>query len=71
MRLQRDIARVVVVDAILSFSNTPVYELDVPTWLEERHPVMNRESFDHHDNGIRAWVLKASDDSQSIKAFVG
>ncbi len=41
MRLQRDIARGVVVDAILSFSNIPVYELDVPTWLEERHPVMN------------------------------
>jgi hypothetical protein len=66
-----DIARVVVVDAILSFSNLPVYELDVPSWLEERHPVMNARACDHHDNGIRAWVIKSSDDSQAIKAFEG
>ena len=46
-----DIARVVVVDAILSFSNLPVCELNVPTWLEERHPVMNARACDHHDNG--------------------
>ena len=56
-----DIARVVVVDAKLSFLNLPVYELDVPTWLEERHPVMNARACGHHDNGIRAWVTISSD----------
>ena len=58
-----DIARVVVADAMSSFPDLPVYELDVPTWLEERYPVMNARACDHHDNGIRAWVIKSSDDS--------
>ena len=66
-----DIARVVVEDAISSFPDLLAYEIDVPTWLEERHPVMNARACDHHDNGIRAWVIKASDDSQAIKAFEG
>ena len=57
-----DIARVVVADAMSSFPDLPVYELDVPTWLEERYPVMNARACDHHDNGIRAWVIKSSDD---------
>jgi hypothetical protein len=51
-----DIARVVVADAISSFSDPAPYEIDVPTWLEERYPVMNARACDHHDNGIRAWV---------------
>jgi hypothetical protein len=63
-----DIARVVVADAVGSFSSLPSYELDVPMWLKERHPVMNARACDHHDNGIRAWVIKASDDSQASKA---
>lgn len=45
--------------------DVPAYEVDVPTWLEERHPIMNARACDHHDNGIRAWVIKASDDSPS------
>jgi hypothetical protein len=63
-----EIARVVVADAIFSSPNLPAYEFDVPTWLEERHPVMNARACDHHDNGIRAWVVKASDDSRASEA---
>jgi hypothetical protein len=66
-----DIARVVVEDAISSFPDLPAYELDVPTWLEERHPVMNARACDHHDNGIRAWVIASSDDSQAAKPAEG
>jgi hypothetical protein len=66
-----DIARVVVADAISSFPDLPAYEMVVPTWLEERHPVMNARACDHHDNGIRAWVIKASDDSLATKSSAG
>ena len=59
-----DIARVVVEDAISSFPDLPAYEIDVPTWHEKRHPVMNARACDHHDNGIRAWVIRSSDDSE-------
>ena len=60
------IARVVVADALFSFPTLPAYEFDVPTWLEERHPVMNARACDHHDNGIRAWMVKSRDDSRAI-----
>ena len=63
-----DIARVVVADAIFSFPNLPTYEFNVPIWLEERHPVMNARACDHHDNGIRAWVVKSGDDSRAIES---
>jgi hypothetical protein len=66
-----EIARVVVWDAMSSFPDVPAYEVDVPTWLEERHPIMNARACDHHDNGIRAWVIKASDDSRATKASGG
>jgi hypothetical protein len=66
-----DIALVVVRDAISSFPDLPAYEVDVPTWLEERHPIMNARACDHHDNGIRAWVIKSSDDSPAIKSSGG
>jgi hypothetical protein len=66
-----DIARVVVANAMSSFPDLPACEVDVPTWLEERHPIMNARACDHHGNGIRAWVIKASDDSQAIKVFEG
>jgi|SRR5580704_9936513 hypothetical protein len=59
-----DIARVVVADAVSSFPDLPAYEVDVPTWLNERHPIMNARACDHHDNGIRAWVIRSSDDSE-------
>jgi hypothetical protein len=59
-----DIARVVVAEAISSLPTLPAYEFDAPTWLEERHPVMNARPCDHHDNGIRAWVIESSDDSR-------
>jgi len=54
-----DIARVVAVDAIFQIPNRPEYEFDEPSWLEKRHPVMNARACDHHDNGIRAWVIKS------------
>jgi hypothetical protein len=66
-----DIARVVVADAMSSFPNLPAYEVDVPTWLDERHPIMNARACDHHDNGIRAWVIKASGDSRATKSSGG
>jgi hypothetical protein len=66
-----DIARVVVANAMSSFPDLPTYEVDVPTWLEERHPIMNARACDHHDNGIRAWVITSSDDSQAIKVLEG
>jgi hypothetical protein len=66
-----DIARVVVADAISSFADVPAYEVEAPTWLEERHPVMNARACDEHDNGIRAWVINASDDSRATKSSGG
>jgi hypothetical protein len=66
-----DIARVVVVDAISCLPDFPAYECDVPSWLEERHPVMNGRPCDHHDNGIRAWVIESSEDNRAIKSFGG
>jgi hypothetical protein len=63
-----DIAQVVVADAISSLPDLPAYEVDVPTWLKERHPTMNARACDHHDNGIRAWVITSSDDSWAIKS---
>jgi hypothetical protein len=62
-----DIARVVAVDAIFSFPNRLEYEFDEPKWLEQRHPVMNARACDHHDNGIRAWVVKFSDATKVIE----
>jgi hypothetical protein len=66
-----DIARVVVADAISSLPDLPAYEVDVPTWLQERHPIMNARACDHHDNGIRAWVITSSDDRQAINSSAG
>jgi len=66
-----DIARVVVADAISSLPDLPAYEVDIPTWLEERFPIMNSRACDHHDNGIRAWVTKSSDDRGGIKSSEG
>jgi hypothetical protein len=66
-----DIARVVVADAISSLPDLPAYEVDTPTWLEERFPIMNSRACDHHDNGIRAWVTKSSDDREVIKSSEG
>jgi hypothetical protein len=62
-----DIARVVVVDALASRPDLPAYEMDSPMWLKERHPIMNARACDHHDNGIRAWVITSSDDSRAIQ----
>jgi hypothetical protein len=62
-RLPMIIGRVVVADAICSFPHPVACEFDVPTWLKQRHPVMNARACDHHDNGIRAWVVKSSDHS--------
>jgi hypothetical protein len=63
-----DISRVVVTDAISSFPDFPAYEVGVPAWLEERHPTMNARACDHHDNGIRAWVITSNDDSRAVKS---
>jgi hypothetical protein len=62
-----DIARVVVADAISSSPDLPVYDVDAPAWLKERHPIMNARACDHHDNGIRAWVITSNDDSRASK----
>jgi hypothetical protein len=66
-----DIARVVVADAICSLPDLPAYEVDTPTWLEERFPIMNSRACDHHDNGIRAWVIKSSNDRESLSLQKG
>lgn len=66
-----DIARVVVSDATATFPDLPVYDVDVPTWLKERHPIMNERACDHHDNGIRAWVVTSSDDNRANKSSTG
>jgi hypothetical protein len=63
-----DIALVAVRDAISSFPDLPAYEVDVPIWLEEGHPIMNARACDHHDNGIRVWVIKRETISRAIKA---
>ena len=65
-----DIALVVVRDAI-SFPDLPAYEVDVPTWLEERHPIMNARACDHHDNGIRAWVINRATIAKQSKRSKG
>jgi hypothetical protein len=56
-----DIARVVAANALFTFPNRIQYEFDEPKWVQQRHPVMNARACDHHDNGIRAWVMKSSD----------
>jgi hypothetical protein len=56
-----DIARVVAANALFTFPNRSRYEFDEPKWVQQRHPVMNARACDHHDNGIRAWVMKLSD----------
>ena len=66
-----DISRVVVTDAMSSFPDLPAYDVDVPTWLDQRHPTMNARACDHHDNGIRAWVITSSDESRAIKSSRG
>jgi hypothetical protein len=62
---------VVVADAISSFPDLPGYEVDIPTWLEERLPIINSRACDHHDNRFRAWVIISSDDSEVIKSSEG
>ena len=56
-----DIARVVAANALFTFPSRTQYEFDEPKWVQQRHPVMNARACDHHDNGIRAWVMKSSD----------
>jgi hypothetical protein len=41
-----NIAQVVVADAICSFAKLSTYGFDFPTWLGERHPVMNARACD-------------------------
>jgi hypothetical protein len=64
-----DIARVVVADALSTFPDLPSYEVEAPAWLKERHPIMNARACDHHDNGIRAWVITSSDASRASKSL--
>lgn len=56
-----DIARVVAANALFTFPDRAQYEFDEPKWVQQRHAVMNARACDHHDNGIRAWVMKSSD----------
>jgi hypothetical protein len=64
-----DIARVVVADALSSWPDLPLYDVEAPAWLKERHPIMNARACDHHDNGIRAWVITSSDDTRAGKSL--
>ncbi len=63
-----DIARVVALDAMSSLPTTVEYEIDVPKFIDERHLVMNERPCDHHDNGIRAWVVKSSDLETAVRS---
>ena len=57
-----DIARVVAVATAFPGANQRECECDAPRWLEQRAPVMNARACDYHDNGIRAWLLRLSDE---------
>ena len=63
-----DIARVVALDAMSSLPTTGEYEIDVPKFIDQRHLVMNERPCDHHDNGIRAWVVKSSDLETAVRS---
>ena len=69
MTIGADIARVVAVDAMSSLPGSLEYEIDVPTWIDQRHSVMNERPCDHHDNGIRAWLVKPDDAKPAIESF--
>jgi hypothetical protein len=51
--------------AVFALPNDPEYNFDEPNWL--RHAVTNTRACDHHDNGIRAWVVKFSDSPEMIE----
>jgi hypothetical protein len=56
-----DIARVVAIETAFPGANRSECESDVLNWREQRSPVMNARACDHHDNGIRAWLIRYSD----------
>jgi hypothetical protein len=56
-----EIAKVVALDSVLTFPHRCEYEFVDTNLFDERHRVMNARPCDHHDNGIRAWVLRSSD----------
>jgi hypothetical protein len=53
-----DIARVIAVKTALLSERHAEYECDAPNWYDRRPPLMNERACDHHDNGIRAWLIK-------------
>jgi hypothetical protein len=49
---------VVAVKTALLGKSHPKYECDAPNWYDRRPPLMNERPSDHHDNGIRAWLIE-------------
>jgi hypothetical protein len=58
-----EIARVVAIYTAFAEVDLQEYEFEQPRWLQQRALVMNTRPCDHHDNGIRAWLLGSSDES--------
>jgi hypothetical protein len=57
-----EIARVVANFTAFAKVDLKAYEFELPQWLPQRALVMNTRPCDHHDNGIRAWLLRSSDE---------
>jgi hypothetical protein len=57
-----EIAQPVAIAAIgkfLPLTHSPLREREIhsPTFLSQRHPIMNERTADYEDNGIRAWFV--------------
>jgi len=48
------------VRAALPAESRQEHECEVSNWYERRPPLMNERACDHHENGIRAWLVKWS-----------
>jgi hypothetical protein len=46
------------VRAALPAESHQEHECEVSNWYERRPPLMNERACDHHENGIRAWLVK-------------
>ena len=56
-----EIAQVVAAYAAFPQENHHEFDFEEPQWLQQRASVMNTRACDHHDNGIRAWLLTSRD----------
>jgi hypothetical protein len=57
-----EIARVVAIYTAFAEVDLHGYDFELPQWLQQRALVMNTRPCDHHDNGIRAWLLGSRDE---------